>query len=218
MGVTALAAEALALGLSSGPVCLASCAPVLLPVMAAGRPSPRGAGAVLGQFLAGRLAGYLVFASIVWALGTSLRLDAQSRAWAPGGADLAIAVLLASYGMAMRARPLEKACPAGWARRAAPRYRAFASAFLGFASGLTLCPPFVAAGVRAAEAPGLGRSLFFFFCFFLGTAAWFAPSVSVALLRRFEPVAIVARLVLFVLAGYYGYLGIILLGRTYFHA
>ena len=60
MAATGLAAEAFLLGISSGPVCLASCSPVLLPVLAAERQPARGTGIVLGKFLAGRLAGYLV--------------------------------------------------------------------------------------------------------------------------------------------------------------
>jgi hypothetical protein len=170
---------------------------------------------LLSQFLSGRLAGYLAFACIAWLLGTTIRPQPRMRAWAFGFSDLAIAALLAGYGFAMRRKPFEKACPATWARRFAKRYSSYASVYLGFASGLSLCPPFVAAGVRAAQSSGLGSALFFFLCFFLGTSVWFAPSVSLATLRRVEAVGVVARLVLFVLAGYYAYLATIALGSAY---
>jgi len=215
MGAAGLAAEAFALGVSSGPVCVASCAPVLLPVLVAERKAAWGTGALLAQFLAGRLAGYLGFACIAWLLGASMSGQPRARTWAFGLSDLAIAALLAGYGFAMRRKPFEKACPANWVRRFAARYSSFASLCLGFASGLSLCPPFVAAGVRAAQTAGLPSALFFFLCFFLGTSVWFAPSVSLAMLRRLEAVGIVARMVLFLLAGYYGYLAVIALGRAY---
>jgi hypothetical protein len=71
--------------------------------------------------------------------------------------------------------------------------------------------------VRAAQGASLGEALLFFLLFFVGTSIWFAPSVAVAVLRRFEAVATVARLTLFVLAAYYGYLAFIVLGREWIH-
>ena len=79
MPLTALMTEALLLGVSSGPVCLAACSPVLVPVLAAEQRSARGTGALLAQFLGGRLAGYLGFACIAWLLGLSLNLDPRGR-------------------------------------------------------------------------------------------------------------------------------------------
>lgn len=221
VAATGLVTEAFLLGISSGPVCLASCSPVLVPVLAAERKSPRGTSALLAQFLAGRLAGYLGFACIAWLVGLSLRFQPRGQALAFGLADLGLAILLAAYALAMRANaetPCEQTCPAARAHLFAERYRSFASVCLGFVSGLTLCPPFVAAGVRAAESAGLAQALLFFVCFFLGTSIWFAPSVGLGMLRRFAAVGAVARLTLFLLAGYYGYLAVIVLGRVFLHA
>jgi hypothetical protein len=78
MPLTALMTEALLLGVSSGPVCLASCTAVLIPVLAAEQRSPRGTGALLAQFLGGRLAGYLLFACLAWLLGLSLQLQPRA--------------------------------------------------------------------------------------------------------------------------------------------
>jgi sulfite exporter TauE/SafE len=221
MPLTGLMTEALLLGVSSGPVCLASCSPVLVPVLAAEQRSARGTGALLAQFLGGRLAGYLAFACVAWLLGLSLRFQPRGQAFVYGLADLGLAIFLGGYALAMRAHPAaacDQPCPAARAGLFAQRYRSFASVILGFVSGLTLCPPFVAAGVRAAESGGLAHALLFFFCFFFGTSIWFAPSVGLGLLRRFAAVGVVARLTLFLLAGYYGYLALIVLGRVFFHA
>ena len=220
MPLTGLMTEALLLGVSSGPVCLASCTPVLIPVLAAEQKSPRATGALLVQFLGGRLAGYLAFACLAWLLGLSLQLQPRAHALVYGLADLGLAIFLAGYALAMRTQPAAtcgQPCPAARARLFAQRYRSFASVILGFVSGLTLCPPFVAAGIRAAESGGLAHSLLFFLCFFFGTSIWFAPSVGLGLLRRFAAVGTVARLTLFLLAGYYGYLALIVLGRVFIH-
>ena len=163
----------------------------------------------------------LAFACLAWLVGLSLQLQPRAHALIYGLADLGLAIFLASYALAMRAHPAascDQPCPAARARLFAHRFRSFAPVILGFVSGLTLCPPFVAAGVRAAESGGLAHSLLFFLCFFFGTSIWFAPSVGLGLLRRFAAVGVVARLTLFLLAGYYGYLALIVLGRVFLHA
>jgi sulfite exporter TauE/SafE len=215
-----LVTEAFLLGISSGPVCLASCSPVLLPMLAAERKAAGGTVAQLAEFLAGRLAGYMGFAALAWLLGLSLSLQPRARVLVVGVSDLGLAILLAAYAFSLRptrAKLCEDGCPASRAHRFAEQYRSFAPVYLGFVSGLTLCPPFVAAGVRAAETASLAGSMLFFLCFFVGTSIWFAPSVSLGLIRRFAAVAVVARFTLFLLAAYYAYAALIV-GGIYFHA
>ena len=220
MAATGLAAEAFLLGISSGPVCLASCSPVLLPVLAAERQPARGTGIVLGKFLAGRLAGYLVFACLAWLLGLSLQFRPPARALLFGLSNLGIAVLLTAYAISLRrgAAGYAPACPAARVRSVAHQFGSFAPVCLGFATGLSLCPPFVTAGIRVAENASLPKALLFFAWFFVGTSAWFAPSIGLAPLRRFAAIGTVARLSLFLLAGYYGYLALIMLVGAFTHA
>jgi sulfite exporter TauE/SafE len=206
-----LPAEAFLLGISSGPACLASCGPVLLPALAAERGSPRRTMLLLTEFLAGRLAGYLAFAASAWSAGLSLSTQPQSRIWVFGFANLGLAVLLAAYAFALPRTPA-MACG-----RACARYKNLAPAVIGVVTGINLCPPFLAAGVRAIENASLAGALLFFLLFFLGTSIWFVPSVSLGLLRRFEAVSVVARFTLFLLAAYYGYLALITLGRAWIH-
>ena len=205
--------EAFVLGLGSGPVCLASCGPVLLPWMAAEGRDWRGNAVLLARFLTGRLAGYLAFAVTAWAAGVALPAGAQPRALVFGLANLALAVLLA--WAALRSRPgCSAAEPAenGLVQITPPSrrwLRLSAAVPLGFVTGLNLCPPFVAAGLRAAQLASLPGALFFFALFFLGTAVWFAPSLAIAPLRRHPAVPLAARIVMGVLAVYYLYLGIL---------
>jgi hypothetical protein len=203
-------AEALALGVSSGPACLASCGPVLVPVLTAERRGARGTGVALAGFLSGRLGGYLLFAGAAWLAGRSLVLAPRAHGLVFGLADLAMAVFLAGYAWAL-GRTTDAACRGACPATRNRALRGTAPALLGLVSGISLCPPFLAAGVRAAQGSGLIAALAFFTCFFVGTSIWFVPSLGLGLLRRWAAVAVVARLVLFLLAGYYAYLALIIL-------
>ncbi len=191
-----------------------------MPVLAAERKTGRGTGALLAEFLAGRLGGYLAFASALWLAGISFDFAPRARGIAFGLADVTMAVLLAGYGLALGRKAhaaCEGECPGARANKVAVRFGGVAPVLLGFVSGVSLCPPLVAAGVRAAQGSDLASALAFFACFFVGTSVWFVPSLGVSLLRHFAAVAVVARLVLFLLAGYYGYLALIILGGFFSH-
>jgi len=191
--------EALILGFGSGPVCLASCGPVLWPWLAAEGRDWRGNAGLLARFLAGRLAGYLAFAVAAWAVGRAVPGDARLRALTYGMANLCLAAFLAfavlrpkhaCHAADAPTGTLHQIAPAGVARS----LHAPAAITLGFLTGLNLCPPFVAAGVRAAETHSLAAALIFFALFFAGTAVWFAPSLAISRLRRFPVVPTVARI------------------------
>ncbi len=215
-------AEAVVLGFASGPVCVASCGPVLLPWLAAEPRGLRATGQLLGVFLGGRLAGYLAFAVIAWTAGVALPVDAGTRTLIFGLANLGLgALLLVSAAFPRRHcasqpasadAPVEVNAAKGESLvqiGPANRFRPPAGLTLGFLTGLNLCPPFVAAGVRAAEERSLAGACLFFVFFFAGTTVWFLPSLAVSPLRRFEAVPFVARITMAVLALYYAYLGVV---------
>jgi sulfite exporter TauE/SafE len=211
-------AEALALGFGSGPVCLASCGPVLLPWLGAEPRELRATGRLLGLFLGGRLAGYLGFAVVAWAAGLALPLDARTRTLVFGLANFGLAALLGISACLPRrcARAADEAQtrlyqigPAEGIRSPADAFRSPSAVTLGFFTGLNLCPPFVTAGVRAAATHSLLGALAFFAVFFVGTSVWFLPSLAVSPLRRFSVVPTVARMTMGALAIYYACLGIV---------
>jgi hypothetical protein len=214
-------AEPALLGFSSGLMCLAACGPVLLPWLAAEGAGLRGTGALLGQFLAGRLVGYLAFAAAAWVLGLALPLPAGPNATLLGAVHLALAVALASYALSTL-RPRSEACPGGLSaarsRVLAGRFRALGPVALGFLTGLNFCPPFLVAGVRAAQRHSLPGALGFFLLFFAGTLIWFLPFLGVSAVRRFTGLRVVARFTTMLVAAYYGYLGVITLGGALLHA
>ncbi len=217
--MTGAIGEPLLLGFSSGLACLAACGPVLLPWLAAastsrgGRPAyDAGTPMRLAGFLAGRLAGYLGFAAVAWALGLALPLAGGRGVVLAAVVDVGLGALLASYAV----RPARAAAPCGPVRRRYPR--GLGPVALGLLTGLNLCPPFVAAAVRAAQAHSLPAALGFFALFFAGTLVWFLPFLGVGAVRRFTAVPAVARFTVGLVALYYGGRGIVTLTGVLLHA
>ena len=205
-------AEALALGFGSGPICVASCGPVLLPWLGAEPRDLGTTGRLLAVFLGGRLAGYLAFAVVAWAAGLAIPLDLRTRTLVFGLANFGLAALLGFAAWVPRrrgARAPEERPTRLYQIGAGDRFRPPAALTLGFLTGLNLCPPFVAAGVRAAATHSLPAALAFFALFFAGTSVWFLPSLAVSPLRRFSALPLVARMTMAALAVYYAYLGVV---------
>jgi hypothetical protein len=132
-----------------------------------------------------------------------------------GVVHLLMAVALLWYARAV-GRPCAEAClNSGLVKiGTATRPGVPGAAVFGFLTGVSLCPPFLAAGVRAAELGSVTAALMFFATFFVGTSVWFVPFMGLSCVRRNEAVTTVARMAMVLIAGYYAYLGlIILVGR-----
>jgi sulfite exporter TauE/SafE len=198
------------LGLASGVSCLATCAPVLLPFLVGeGRPVRSNITAVL-HFLGGRLAGYLIFAMIAWEAGQWLR--ASPRSGLIFGAIYAVlAIVLAIYGFSSPAG----ACAAGGMRgrlaAVSSRWPSLLPAFMGLLTGLSLCPPFLAALAGATGQATLASSLMFFLSFFIATSLYVAPFPFAGLLGRSQAIRLTARLAAGVMGIYYFYRGLIMI-------
>jgi sulfite exporter TauE/SafE len=226
--------EALLLGLSSGLACLGSCGPVLLPCLAAEAKPARGTALWLGWFFGGRFLGYVGFSLLAWSLGHALPFTGRPRLVLFALAHLGLAMALAAHALGLRrnARPRCACVASDAADRPAPTYASVelsprtlvgpcapgAPLTLGFVTGLNLCPPFIAAGVRASERGSLAATLAYFVLFFLGTAVWFLPFLGMGTLRRIPQLAPVARIAAGIVAAYYAYLGTVTLAGTLIHA
>ena len=217
--LTSTAVEAIVLGLATGPVCVASCGPVVVPWMLVQRGGARSSGLGLSTLLAARLGGYMVFAAAAWWLGSKLPREWSGRGWMFGLVQLLLGGALVIYA-------------AGWPRRrcAAPDagnelvqigkpHRSWwtGAAVIGFLSGISLCPPFLIAGVRAAEAANLTTALLFFLVFYVGTAIWFLPFLALGFIPRTPTLLTVARMTAVLLACYYAVLGTTVLLAKVFH-
>lgn len=206
------------LGLATGPVCLASCGPVVLPWMLVQPEGVRRHGRQLSIFLTARLAGYLVFATVAWYLGATIPSTWSSRSWIFGGIELLLAVALVVYAVGWPRRRCVARASSGELVQIGERRRErrWGAVTLGFLTGINLCPPFLVAGVRAAQQASLLAALVFFVAFFVGTAVWFLPFLSLGLVRRAPAVVTVARMVAVLLACWYLLSGAsILIGRAF---
>ena len=176
--------EPLLAGLSMGLFCCASCYPFLLPVFAAERRSARATIAVWLQFLAGRLAGYVLFGAAIGWLGE--RFDAAGLALASAVGMMAMAALLVSYAVGFR-KPKWSCCAAGTRRGAA------LPALLGFLLGLHACPPFLMSAAYVFTLHSALKGGAYFLVFFCATSLYFVPLAFAGALGRMAEFRRVAR-------------------------
>jgi sulfite exporter TauE/SafE len=215
MAAAAAFAEALALGLASGPACMAACGPVLVPSLLTTRPGLRHNSNFLFFFLGARLLGYLLFAVSAWELGMLISLPPKVRVLLMGTVNVSLAGVLLWYSFSAR-RNCGQACPSSkLVQIDGPKdHTAIGAAGLGLLTGLNLCPPFVTAGVRAAELGSVAQALLFFTAFFVGTSAWFVPFAAFSCITRNQGVMTVARMAMVLIALFYLSLGFaMLIGR-----
>ncbi len=204
--------EALALGLASGPACIAACGPVLVPSLLTERTGLRPNARYLSVFLGARLLGYLLFAVVAWEIGALVSMPPAPRMHLMGAVNVLLAGVLFWYAYSAHHICGESCSGSKLVHIGATK--SSGAAALGLLTGLSLCPPFVAAGVRAAELSSVVQALLFFGLFFIGTSVWFVPLVGLGCVARNEAVVTVGRMAMALVALYYFALGIaMLMGR-----
>ena len=217
MAVPVLYGDALILGLASGPACLAACGPVLVPSLLAGPSGILPNLRAIAVFLSTRLVGYLLFAVVAWQTGVLTSMLVKPHPHLVGLVYVVMAVVLAWYAYTAE-RKCAVACAApklvtigGTGETETPggkKCGVTGVAMLGFLTGLNFCPPFVVAGIRAAQLGSLTGALVFFGVFFAGTSIWFVPFAGLGCVVRNEALVTVARMTMALVAFYYAALGI----------
>ena len=166
---------------------------------------------LIGQFLSGRLAGYLVFAVLAWGISKSIIHAGGQRELIIGSSYIILSLFLAAYGFFH----IKPSCSAGFLKgslwKAMNMRPAVLPAFMGFATGLSFCPPFLLALTGAIEKGSLPGSMYFFFAFFLGTSLFFIPIPFIGVLRRFSVLPIIGKMATGIIGIYYFYSGVIIL-------
>jgi hypothetical protein len=196
------------LGVASGGVCLAYCAPVLVPYLLGEDRTLRANLSLVGGFLSGRLAGYMTFAVLAWFAHAVLIENLPHRKVIFGLVTIGLATLLIVYGFTGRSRN----CPAtslGAAKRLGGKSFLLMPISLGFLTGVNVCPPFLLAFSSATQLSQLWQSLSFFAAFFVGTSLYVVPLPLVGLAGRHERIRIVGRLAAGVVGLAYLYSGIV---------
>jgi sulfite exporter TauE/SafE len=171
----------------------------------------------LGAFLATRLLGYALFAAVVWEVGglISFSASAHLRIFSLIQALLGVVLLHYAYSVGRACAKSPRRTELVSIGSAGTRRRIPEAAALGLLTGVSLCPPFIAASVRAAECSSISGAILFFVAFFVGTSFWFVPFAAFAWLRRNEAVTTVARMAMALIGLFYLYLGLMsLIGRS----
>jgi hypothetical protein len=198
------------LGLANGASCLATCAPVLLPyLIGEGGAVGRNAVTVL-HFLAGRLAGYLIFAAVAWEAGRWIRVS-QHSSLIFGAIYAALALVLVFYGFSSPARVCAMGGGRGRLAGLTSRRPSAMPAVIGLLTGLSLCPPFLAAIAGATGEATLLASVMFFLAFFVATSVYLVPFPLAGLLGRSQAIRITGRLAAGVMGVYFMYKGLVMM-------
>jgi hypothetical protein len=169
----------------------------------------------LYTFLGARFLGYLLFAVVAWGFGTLVTLPPAPRLLMAGVIHVLLAGVLLWHAYSIgHACAQSRSGPQLVTIGVARKHGISGPAALGFLTGLSLCPPFLVAGIRAAELDSAAAALLFFAVFFVGTSVWFVPFVSLGYVRRNEAVTTVARMAMVLIALYYLFVGsAMLMGR-----
>ncbi len=198
------------LGLANGASCLTTCAPVLFPYLVGEGYSVRQNVLPVLNFLGGRLTGYLIFAGLAWEAGGWVRSTPQSGLIF-GIIYLALALVLGLYGFSAPAGSCGARSVGGKIAALTSRRPAAVPAVIGLLTGLSLCPPFLAAVAGATTQLTLASSLLFFFSFFLATSLYVTPFPLAGWFGRSPAIRTTARLAAGIMATYYGYKGLIMM-------
>ena len=194
--------KGLMLGLASGAVCAAYCGPILIPYLLSRGQNTLSNLLTILYFMAGRLAGYLLFAVLAWAAGMAAAASIRNEKAVFGVIYIVLAGLMIFYGF----KRTGGACAV---KRAGFLCSTAFPAVLGFLTGLNLCPPFLLAFTEAAKTGVLWRSVLFFAAFFVGTSVYILPLAMLGLGRRAEALRYIGRLAAGVMGVFYLYLGIL---------
>ena len=150
-------------GMAAGTACLAVCGVVMLPLVLGARRDLWRSYGILLQFSAGRLGAYLVVGALAGWCGTLLH-DSAWYPWLNVGLTFLAGVVLLHW----------LAQPRGCAPAHCGR-PSWAPLLLGVVTGLSVCPPFVAALATAVTSGSILRGILYFAAFFAGTTLYLLP-------------------------------------------
>ncbi len=206
-----LVARALALGLSTGLFCAGFCVPIVGPaLLAQERHGLKGSAKTLGLFLAGRLAGYLLFGIVFGLLGAAVARIWQVRAFVLPVVYLLLGLMLIVYGFVLSFPHI------GLCRVLTPRLRSGWYLLLaGFLAGINLCPPFLLALTSAVEAGTPWKGMVFFLAFFVATSVYLVPLLAAGLVSRMESFRVAGRIASALAGLWFIYLGVAALVRRF---
>jgi sulfite exporter TauE/SafE len=195
--------QGLILGFSNGAVCLANCAPFILPYMLGAGKTIRSNFADLLLFLAGRFSGYLCLGILAWFIRISLSNDPNLRSWFMGVSALILGLAIIIYNLQHNRRQCELQRNGSLLKNHFIRNLRCYPWIFGLITGINICPPFLAVFTEAIDSTDLGQSIFFLSTFFVGTSVFLIPFPFIGSLANNHRLKIIGELTLYLVAGYY---------------
>ena len=200
--------EGFFLGLANGTVCVAYCAPVLVPYMLGKGENTIENYNTLVKFLLGRLLGYMLFALLGWVTNEIILQNIVYKELILGLVYIILAVVLFFYGIINS----HTFCSVKRAKKYLSKLSFVNSKILpiilGLLTGLNLCPPFLIAFTGAAVSGSITGSMFFFFMFFIATSLYFLPIPLLGMLKHNGELKYVGKMAAVIMSLYYLYMGI----------
>jgi sulfite exporter TauE/SafE len=180
--------ESLLLGLSVGPICLAYCSPIVVPLLSSSTSARLSAGSLtLLLFLTGRFIGYIFVGIVVGIVGNNIHQYARGNIF--GIISIVLGLTLIYFSL-HKNFPEMKLCKLIKNNNS----RKMFLILLGFLTGLNLCPPFLAAIVGATSTGTVIGSIIYFSAFFIGTVVFFPIMIFFGLLSKIESVRNIANI------------------------
>ncbi len=205
-----MAMQGFLLGLSSGAVCSAYCAPVLIPYFLGEKKNVVQNFMALLQFLTGRLLGYLAIGFLAWGIDKSILQSISCREFIMGSAYIILSGLLIFYSFSKSSKTCPPANETGMFQKVRASWPFLFLLIMGLATAVNLCPPFLLAVAIAMGEGTLFQSALFLFMFFLGTSVFMIPVTFVGMLRRFSSLHIIGKMTAGLIGVYYFYSGTIM--------
>jgi sulfite exporter TauE/SafE len=178
--------EGFLLGLSTGTICLLTCAPIYLPFLVSEDRSLKRSFLKVMEISGGRFIAYLLFGMAAGYLGSIVPL--QERTLFTGISYILLSLFLILN--AVRTHRADKKC-------GIPPWMKFSnSAFLlGIFTGVNFCPSFLIALTKSVDLGGIMGGALLFTGFFVGTTLFLIPLAFGGLLTALSKVKAIARIV-----------------------
>jgi hypothetical protein len=199
------------LGLANGTVCVAYCAPVLVPYILGKGENTLENFSTLAKFLLGRLLGYMAFALLAWATNKIILENTIYKELILGLTYIILAVLMFFYGIINS----HTFCSVKRAKKLLSKFSFVNSKLLpimlGLFTGLNLCPPFLIAFTGATVSGSILGSMSFFFMFFIATSLYFLPIPFIGMIKNHGELKYIGKMAAIIMSLYYLYMGIIII-------
>ncbi|MBN1398490.1 MAG: sulfite exporter TauE/SafE family protein [Bacteroidetes bacterium] len=174
--------ESLLLGLSVGPICLAYCSPIVVPLLTSSTTHRLSTGSLtLLLFLTGRFIGYMLVGIVVGIIGNNIHQYVNGSVFGIVSIALGLTLIFFSIQKNIPEKKLCRLIMNSNSQRMFP-------VLLGFLTGLNLCPPFLAAIVGATSTGSVVGTMIYFSAFFIGTATFFPIMIFWGLLSKIDSV------------------------------